>query len=76
MLGITSVKGGGGFQEALAANQGPSSIGNDEAIAQASVLNVKITMSKIIKRRGSISSFANGGHNNLTQSGLNSPQFN
>ena len=68
MLGITSVGGGGGFQEALAANQGTGSVGNDDAVAQASVLNVKISLSKIIKRRGSLRSAANGDYSQAIQS--------
>jgi hypothetical protein len=68
MLGITSVGGGGGFQEAFAANQGTGSVGNDEAVAKASVLNVKISLSKIIKRRGSLRSAANGDDSQAIQS--------
>ena len=68
MLGITSVGGGGGFQDALAANQGTGSVGNDEAAAQSSVFNVKISMSKIIKRRGTMRSAANGDDSHPIQS--------
>jgi hypothetical protein len=52
MLGFNNM--GGGFAEAAGGAAG--TLGSEDVAAQASMLNVKISMSKIIKRRGSFAS--------------------